>query len=208
MMIASLLTLTRADIKALGLKDAYSLHRIIYDLYEDVRSTQEKQTSTPSGILYVDKGGDWQSKRILMLADRPPRIPQHGRIESRSIHDNFLQHDQYAFEVRINPSKRDKSTGKIVAIHSSDAIKKWFIHKAPDSWGFNLAPEKLQIQNISVQTFEKKNHKITQGSASLIGQLTVLNRDRFAQSFRQGIGRGRAFGFGLLQIVPLITSIH
>jgi len=31
----------------------------------------------------------------------------------------------------------------------------------------------------------------------------VENRELFITSFRQGIGRGRAFGFGLLQIAPV-----
>jgi CRISPR system Cascade subunit CasE len=31
----------------------------------------------------------------------------------------------------------------------------------------------------------------------------VADPDLFRQSFLHGIGRGRAFGFGLLQIVPL-----
>ena len=39
-------------------------------------------------------------------------------------------------------------------------------------------------------------------SATLKGELRVTDLDYFRQSFLQGIGRGRAFGFGLLQIVP------
>ena len=41
--------------------------------------------------------------------------------------------------------------------------------------------------------------------ATLKGELTVIDKDRFTQSFIHGVGRGRAFGFGLLQIVPLAT---
>jgi len=39
----------------------------------------------------------------------------------------------------------------------------------------------------------------------LKGELYVIDSEQFKQSFRQGIGRGRAFGFGLLQIVPLAS---
>jgi len=59
---------------------------------------------------------------------------------------------------------------------------------------------------MSVQTFKKDGQTVTHGSATLKGELLVTDREQFNQSFRQGIGRGRAFGFGLLQIVPLSST--
>jgi CRISPR system Cascade subunit CasE len=41
----------------------------------------------------------------------------------------------------------------------------------------------------------------------LTGELEIVDRSLFIKSFQQGIGRGRAFGFGLLQIAPLKVSI-
>ena len=41
-MIASVLHLDRRDIKALRITDPYSLHRVVYSLYDDVRSAEEK----------------------------------------------------------------------------------------------------------------------------------------------------------------------
>jgi CRISPR system Cascade subunit CasE len=202
-MIASVLRLTRSDIKALRVTDAYSLHRVVYNLFDDVRSDSEKQASIPSGILYVDKGGDWDSRRILMLSNRSPNIPVHGSVESKPIPESFLHHNLYRFEVTINPTKRDKSTGKIIAIRERELVRQWFIDKASKSWGFTVNERSLQVEKIDVKTFDKKGHTVTQGSAILIGILNVSDRDLFIQSFQKGIGRGRAFGFGLLQIVPL-----
>ena len=47
---------------------------------------------------------------------------------------------------------------------------------------------------------------MTLAQAHVSGQLQVIDRDRFQESFAQGIGRGRSFGCGLLQIVPLLDS--
>ena len=208
-MIASMLYLTRADIKALKIKDVYSLHRVIYSLFEDVRSDHEKHASQTSGILYADKGGDYKNRKILILSNRLPGTPVHGEIKTKTVPESFLQYDHYGFEVIMNPTKRDKNTGKTVAICGREAITKWFISKAPKSWGFTVNPENLQIQSMSVQCFEKGGHAVTQGKAIFKGELTVLDRELFIKkSFEQGIGRGRAFGFGLLQIIPLsVTNI-
>jgi CRISPR system Cascade subunit CasE len=204
-MIASMLRLTRSDIKALRITDAYSLHRIVYDLYEDVRTEAEKSKSVPSGILYADKGGDWNTRSILLLSNRLPRTPSYGELKSKPIPADFLKHQDYTFEIFINPTKRDKKSGKTVAITNRDEVMQWFITKAPKSWGFNVKPGCLLVQSIGLKTFKKEEHTVTLGSALLKGQLEVVDYDRFSQSFMQGIGRGRAFGFGLLQIVPIIN---
>ena len=218
---ASVLRLSRNDVKALKISDAYSLHRVVYSLFDDVRNEQQKQASVPSGILYADKGGDFNSRIILMLADRPPNpTPEFGEVESKIIGSRFLQHPRYAFEVTINPSKREPlskderlsknhpKSGKIVALRKREDIAAWFVERAEKSWGFKVSPHNLQIEKMAVQTFQKKGEQtVTHGSATLKGELHVTDRAQFIHSFQQGIGRGRAFGFGLLQIVPLVSSI-
>lgn len=202
-MIASVLHLSRADIKALRITDAYSLHRVVYDLYEDTRTEAEKSASVSSGILYADKGGDRMSRKILMLSNRAPRQPIYGQIQSKAIAESFLQHSHYCFEIILSPTKRDKASGKTVAVRGREAIAQWFINKTQQSHGFKVKPENLQVNKNSVQVFEKKEHTVTQSSAILMGEFEVIDRTRFIESFKQGIGRGRAFGFGLLQIVPV-----
>jgi CRISPR system Cascade subunit CasE len=64
--------------------------------------------------------------------------------------------------------------------------------------------EHLQVEDITVKRFTEKNgREITQGQARILGRLRVINKEKFVQSFKQGIGRGRSFGCGLLQIVPI-----
>jgi CRISPR system Cascade subunit CasE len=203
---ASVLNLSRSDIKILNIKDAYALHKVVYGLFEDVRSDTEKQASTASGITYVDKGGDFNTRQILILSNRKPhQTPQFGKVQTKPIHAGFLAHERYSFEITINPGKRDKQTGKILPIRGREGVEQWFKSRAPQSWGFNVDHDNLQAGQIGVQSFEKSGKTITHGSAALKGCLTVIDRDRFIQSFTHGIGRGRAFGFGLLQIAPLIA---
>ncbi|NHQ60666.1 type I-E CRISPR-associated protein Cas6/Cse3/CasE [Chlorobium sp. BLA1] len=206
-MIASILRLGPKDLKALRVTDDYSMHRVVYSLFEDRRSEVEKNASVPSGFLYADKGGDSNGRLILLLSDREPRQPEHGVLESKVIDDKFMAFDRYRFEVVINPTKRDSKSRKLIALRDRDEIAQWFIEKAPASWGFTVHSASLQVQTLHVKQFVKQTHSVTHGGAELIGELEVVDRSLFIKSFQQGIGRGRAFGFGLLQIAPLKASI-
>lgn len=199
-MIASILKLSRADCNNLKLKDPYSLHRIIYSLFP-------QQNEDSRDFLYCDKGGDWNSRKILILSQRQPLIPEHGTIESKIIPESFLDHPQYAFEVRVNPVQRNGPTKKTTPIRGIDQLHKWFIEKS-FFYGFEISePKKLQVTKVGVVHFEKnkgeKSFKYTHGTATFIGQLKVVNKEEFKKCFKQGIGRAKGFGFGLLQIVPI-----
>ncbi|GAB6141246.1 type I-E CRISPR-associated protein Cas6/Cse3/CasE [Methylosoma difficile] len=225
MMIASALHLTRADLKALKVTDAYSLHRVVYDLFDDVRSMEEKQTSVPSGILYADKGGDFNGRKILMLSNRQPKIPEHGELNMKKITDSFLDYKNYRFEVVVNPTKYDgiprkhplkegkTIKGKTIPLKTREEIAAWFIEKSArkavkegdfNGWGFEVSREHLEVRDIEVKRFIAKDaREITLACAKIVGILTVTDKAQFIKSFQEGIGRGRAFGCGLLQIIPL-----
>ena len=206
-MIASILRLSPKDIKTLRITDEYSLHRVVYSLFEDKRTEQEKNASIPSGFLYADKGGDIDGRLILLLSDRAPRKPEQGTLESKTVDDTFLTFERYRFEVVINPSQRDSKSRKIIALRERNDIAQWFIEKAPASWGFRVYPTTLDVTTLQTKQFVKQGHSVTHGSAALTGELEVVDRSLFVTSFQQGIGRGRAFGFGLLQIAPINVSI-
>jgi len=209
-MIASVLHLDRQAFKVLRITDPYSLHRVVYSLYPDMRDAAAKRGSTASGILYADKGGDCLERRILLLSDRPPadQLPGgHGRVESRPLPDHFLDHDHYRFQVIVNPTRRDNASRKLLPVKGRSEIAQWFQDRSRSNWGFEVIPQTLQVERVEVLRFQdKQDHPVTQAQAHLQGLLTVRDRDQFQASFRQGIGRGRAFGCGLLQIVPVITN--
>lgn len=203
---ASVLELSRKDVRALKIYDAYALHKVVYGLFSDVRTEAEKASgSVGSGILYVDDKGDQYVRKVLMLSNRiPHQTPQFGKIQTRSIFPEFLSHKNYAFEVSINPVRRVKNT--IKPIKNRDEIIKWFLDKSSSAWGFLVNPERIQLNELYVQTFDKGGNQretITHGVARLSGVLSVTDSDVFRKSFTSGIGRGRAFGLGLLKIIPV-----
>jgi len=207
-MFASLLTLSRADLKTLQVTDGYSIHRVVYNLFDDVRTEEEKRVSVPSGLLYVDKGGDFNKREILIVSDRPPKKTGVGILQSKTIDEAFLNHTRYRFEVVINPTKRESKTGKLIALRGRQAIADWFTAKAPASWGFTVKSESFLVEEMWINQFKKSDHHVIHSGARLSGELLVQDHALFVMSFKRGIGRGRAFGFGLLQITPLINKIN
>ena len=213
-MIASVLHLDRRASKSLRITDPYSLHRVVYSLFEDVRSAEAKSAGQGSGILYADHGGELVgrdlNRKILLLANRMPaeRIDgQYGQVQSRSIPESFLQHANYRFKIVVNPTERENASGKIRPVKGREAIAEWFNKRAPLSWGFEVSSAHLQVDRVEVLQFkDKQQHSVTLAQAHLQGQLRVTDRTQFQASFAQGIGRGRAFGCGLLQLVPLIDN--
>jgi len=203
--IVSMLRLDRAAVKALKITDTYSLHRVVYGLFDDVRSEEAKLHSESSGIQWVDKGGDLHYRNILILSNRPPRDPEYGQIETNELPQGFLSHQHYRFTVTVSPGRRDSHSRKIIPVKGREAIAAWFIERAAVSWGFTVDPARLQVDAINVQQFQgKAQHQITLQQVTLSGYLTVSDSDAFQVSFSKGLGRGRSFGCGLLQIVPVI----
>ena len=209
-MIASVLHLDRRAVKALRITDAYSLHRVVYSLYKDVRDDQQKQASKASGILYADQGGDVRGRKILMLANREPMGAvegEHGEVRSKPIPDDFLAYQEYRFNVIVNPTRRDSATRKLVAVKGREEVAQWFIERSVKSWGFEVVVQNLQVDKIEVLQFkDKQKRNVTIGQAHVQGMLRITDEALFANSFTQGIGRARAYGCGLLQIVPVIEN--
>lgn len=209
-LIASVLHLDRRAVKALRITDFYSLHRVVYSLYPDIRSSVDKKQSLSSGILYADQGGDYRGRKILMLADRQPAKNvdgQYGEVNSKHIPSGFLDHKSYHFKVIVNPVRRDSVSRKLVPIRGRDTTAEWFAERATSSWGFHVEPTTVQIDRIDVQRFKNKEQQlVTIGQAHVQGILKVSDPEKFRASFTKGIGRARTYGCGLLQIVPFIDN--
>lgn len=188
--------LTPADVRALRLTDGYSLHRVVYGLFDDVRKGDHEKRS---GILFVDKGARQGKRQVLILSDRLPHPVSCGRLETRDLSDSYLHFKQYCFEIVINPVRRDNASGKIVPVRGAEATAQWFQDKSL-SWGFSTSS--VEVVNTTVECFSKGQGRATIARATLTGTLEVTDRTAFIHAVYHGIGRAKAFGCGLLQIIP------
>lgn len=202
MMFLSRLTLTLQDYRAFRITDDYSIHRVVYSLFPE--------NADAGRILYADRGVRNALHTILILSRiRPvcsPETPQH--IETKEIEPGFLKHSRYAFEILLNPVRQETRSRKCVPIRGEILQYEWFLEKAA-AHGFTLTPEdkaRLVIRQMETQKFRQKDRpecSVHHHRVQFSGTLTVSDPELFQKAFEQGIGKARAFGFGMLQLVPV-----
>jgi len=193
-MIASMLNFDRSAIKSLELSDDYAVHKLVYSLFPGNKRT----------FLYCDQGGDFRGRRILLLSQNQPLLPSVGELESKRVSSELLTYSRYIFQIQLNPVVRKSGDKKFIPVVGQDKLREWFLRRQAD-WGFAADPDRIEISDTGIIVIEKGTQTITYNKALFRGILEVHDKSILAQSFEQGIGRGKAFGFGLLQIKPVFN---
>ena len=97
----------------------------------------------------------------------------------------------YYFRTAINSVSKQSRTRKLFSVQPEDWLKS-------RDFGANFSVESA-IQILRVE--ESKGRKVPINHWTLWGTLVVTDSDRLTSVMRSGIGRGRAWGCGLLSIV-------
>ena len=79
-----------------------------------------------------------------------------------------------------------------------------FLESRAGQLGFELVPEKYQIIERGWEPFLKQGQKMIRLSkVTYEGILKVTDKDIFYQTLTEGIGKKKAYGFGLMTVIPL-----
>ncbi|MDO5536856.1 MAG: type I-E CRISPR-associated protein Cas6/Cse3/CasE [Desulfovibrionaceae bacterium] len=199
--------LSDRDAWELNLTSSYGLHTFVCGLFDRTRNAD---ATDHSGILFADKSGiagrrgAARCRHLVILSTWQPHVPRLGVLTTRSVPEKFFRADVYRFACTVNAVCRMRKTGRHVPLRDSGEIGDWFRSRAPQ-WGFSLWQDSSEVKGIVVDTFKKGSGTsvVTLSKALLSGVLKVTNREAFIRSVRFGIGRGRAYGCGLLEISPL-----
>lgn len=121
------------------------------------------------------------------------------------------------FRLRANPTMRvsknnltqqERWRGKRIELRSEEDRIAWLQRKA-DAAGFRLLsveinPDVLNLQTATeAKTFGKhEKGRLSFGAAMFNGELEITDAEKFKQALADGIGSGKAYGFGLLSIAP------
>ena len=137
-------------------------------------------------------GPPWQSKSYDILLER--------------IHSNRI----WQFRLTANPTKSVKSAenkkrGVVHAHITPEHQTQWLLDRC-EAHGFSVDPEEVVVISSQWQRFYKgseRKHPVTLLSVTFDGILTVTDEVSFRQTLVEGIGRGKAFGQGMLTVMGL-----
>lgn len=215
-------------IRSLRIRDAYDWHTKIWKCLEGIiphnpdkgrfpkgtrRENQPK--SLPDFLYRIDKIEG--SFRVLILSAKLPRKPDWCLTEcydTQPIPQDFLAYSRYRFSLLANPTwkpVKDKDGNYIAdakkrkrrAITKRDALIAWLQRKAEDG-GFTVNSDSLRTIPRGREFFHKNpSSQGTHTAVEFQGELCVTNSAKFRTAVATGIGSAKAFGFGLLVLVPV-----
>lgn len=161
---------------------------------------------------------------------RPVWCPSED-FELNEVVPSFLSHRYYAFDLRANPVKTivrrgpngetlykangKRKSGKRVPIVESEELRAWLIRKSKARCkdkntgkdvpgGFQIVEGRpLEISAMVESHFRKKGQVAFHGGVQFRGVLEVTDKERFAETYQNGIGVAKGFGFGLLLLAPV-----
>ena len=131
--------------------------------------------------------------------------------ESRSCDELFTKivtGSRWRFRLVANPT-RSVSTGererrgKVVAESGVYAQREWLIRHA-ESHGFRVTPDSFDVVRSEWKLFRKGNdagRRVSILQVAYEGVLEVTDAMRFLETLTQGMGRGKAFGLGMMTVI-------
>lgn len=127
--------------------------------------------------------------------------------------DRIAVGERWRFRLTANPVKSLKkgdspeSRGKVTALISVGQQEEWLASHA-QSYGFMLKPGEFRVTHSQKYNFQKhgRGKSVSLLSVTFEGVLTVTDAERFREALTQGIGRGKAYGNGLMTVVRVRES--
>jgi CRISPR system Cascade subunit CasE len=198
--------------KLLGRRtDAYARHELIWSLFAGA-------DTAPRDFLYREIVGRHPSW-LIVSARAPTDTLGLWRIDSKPFAPAIAQGQRLGFALRANPTvSRSKPVGGqavgrhdvVMAAMKRDGVSRdEAVATAGLAWlqrqglraGFAVEPKGLRIGGYMRHQFERPGGKpMVLASLDFEGVIAVTDADAFVRVLAAGLGRGKAFGFGLLLV--------
>ena len=213
------------------LADVYAQHRFVMSAFPDLRGAEESDEGAQrsQNVLYrldaVKQAGFAQGEALFFLAQsalepdwekaealHPNVICSHNMKEDKRA---YAAGEQYRFRLRASPTvchvNRDadgtRQKSKREGLFTEDAQREWLTRMAQNS-GFNIDPGAVLItpqgKRGGAQPSPEgtgRGNAVTCFTVDYDGLLVVTEEDSFARALREGVGRGKAWGCGLLSLM-------
>jgi CRISPR system Cascade subunit CasE len=192
-----------------GFRDSYAWHKRVWEAFPGQPAAER------NFLTRLDDTG--HGFRLLILSKDPPTRPDWCPSDhwlSKTVATSFFEHSAYQFSLLANPTKKlvvrdakgiKKKNGRRIALSKREDLIDWLQRKGTQH-GFTVDLSSLKTVPRPRQQFVKKGKSGTHTATEFTGTLNVTDSAAFQQAAIHGIGSAKAFGFGMLCLVPLTTD--
>ena len=142
---------------------------------------------------------------LLLLSEDAPELS--GVVEQFGTGAAAETRSRWQFRLAANPTKSCKDTqnpaarGTVAAHCTTQYQKQWLLERAAKH-GFALRDEEFTVTRVQWQHFAKHGTRpVTLLAVTYEGILQVTDAEQFRALLCQGMGRGKAYGLGLMTIM-------
>lgn len=156
-----------------------------------------------------------RARHLLLLSEEKPDltglVSQFGKegaeektLDLSMMISRFTPGSKWIFRIKANPVFRtlNKETGKKTYVdYKNDEARLNWLERRSSINGFSI--DTMNITGIETLKFKRKGADVTLASATYDGILTVTDTILFTKTFMKGLGHGKAYGLGMLTLIPL-----
>lgn len=152
---------------------------------------------------------------LLVSSDKPNLVKLEtygvsGSAESKD-YNRLLNHleddDRLRFRVKLNPIKSLSSgkasgkRGRIIPLVTDEQQRKFLLDRS-DKNGFFIEEDEFIIVNKGFEILKRRGKELKVASVTYEGILKISDLTKFKEILVTGFGKKKAYGFGLLTVIP------
>lgn len=123
--------------------------------------------------------------------------------------DSLEEGQKYQFRAVINPvvsrssGSTSKQRGRVYPLLKEEDQIAYLIQRAEKN-GFKLEESDFYIKEKSTEILKKQGRKVVDLlKTTYQGQLTITDKEKFKEVLTQGLGKKKAYGFGMITVIPI-----
>lgn len=197
-----------ARVLKFGLRDSYRWHQAAWESFPD------RPAAGRDFLTRLDQSDD--GFRLLILSQTEPVCPRWCDAQNwrtMTIPESLFASRVYRFQLCANPSRKvtklgpdgsPTKNGRRVPLTGRDELEQWIGRKG-EQGGFVVNAGALRIVPWGRGYFyvPGRGESGLHSAVDFQGVLEVIDAAQFRETFRNGIGSAKGFGFGLLALQPL-----
>ena len=193
-------------VRLLRIRNTYDWHQRVWQAFG------AREGEARDFLIRVDRKEE--AYRVIILSRSVPKKPDWCPTDcfgTKTIPDDYFQYARYRFSLLANPTKKlrvnnpdgtRKKNGRRTPIIKREELIAWLQRKAK-SGGFFVDSASMRTLPRGREFFHKPGAHGTHNAVEFQGELVVHDATQFRATVVAGIGSAKAFGFGLLIIVPI-----